>query len=96
MTVLPKLSLANGQQACTIVSLPPPSYEEHVQNVKRETMEVYDASNPAALVFLCSQQQTMYEEATKEGELQKISIHSEIITMIPRSNIMISLSIYSV
>lgn len=68
MTVLPKLSLANGQQACTIVSVPPPSYEEHVQNVKRETMEVYDASNPAAFVFLCNQQQSMYEDMAREGK----------------------------
>lgn len=73
LNVLPKLIPApqhiRQMQACTILSLPPPSYEEHVQSVKRE--EVFDPSNAAFLFNLCSTQQPQqmpYEDLASEGK----------------------------
>lgn len=73
LNVLPKLIAAPSPvaplQTCTILSLPPPTYEEHVQsvqNLQREETQFLFNSN--------QQQRVAFEEFASEGKISTASI----------------------
>lgn len=81
LNLLPKLSLTPAQptvigsdqqslsagQTYTILNLPPPSYEEHLQQTVQREDRAYQPTPNSAFVFLCSQQQAVYEDMAREG-----------------------------